>query len=31
MAQVLSHASNMKNAYKEVQRIYSGTSDWFVP
>ena len=31
MAQVLAHDSNMENLREEVQRIYSGTSDQFVP
>ena len=31
MTQVLDHASNMVNIYKEVQNIYSGTLDHFVP
>ena len=31
MAQGLARASNMENLRKEVQRVCSGTSDWFVP
>ena len=31
MAQGLAHASNMENLCKEVQRVCSGTSNWFVP
>ena len=31
MAQGPARASNMENLRKEVQRICSGTSDWFVP
>ena len=31
MAQGLAHASNMENMCKEVQRVFSGNSDWFVP
>ena len=30
MAQGISHASNMENIHKEVQRVCSGTSDNFV-
>ena len=29
MAQGLSNASNTENIYKEVQQVYSGTSDRF--
>ena len=31
MAQGLAHASNMENLCKEVQRVFSGNSDHFVP
>ena len=31
MAQGLAHPSNMENLCEEVQRLYSGTSDRFVP
>ena len=30
MAQGLAHAYNMENLRKEVQRVFSGTSDQFV-
>ena len=31
MDQGLAHASNMENICKEVQRVFSGTSDRFIP
>ena len=31
MAQGIAHASNLKNHHKDVQRVCSGTLDYFVP
>ena len=31
MTQGLAHTSNTENMCEEVQRVCSGTSDWFVP